>query len=104
MGQGCSGRYALIEERQAPPAGGGTQRWLNISRILSDCQAILVNDIGDGPKEALSKRGLKPVLVSGFIEKGLDAVYTGKGLSALQGRMHKCSSKGECLGTGTGCG
>ena len=98
------GGYKLIEERQAPPAGGGTQRWLNISRILSDCQAILVSDLGDGPKEALSKRGLKPITMSGFIEKGLEAVYTGKGLSSLQGRMRKCSAKGECLGTGTGCG
>lgn len=96
--------YRLIEERQAPPAGGGAQRWLNISRILNDCQAILVSDLGDGPKEALSKRGLKPITMSGFIEKGLEAVYTGKGLSTLQGRMRKCSSKGECLGTGTGCG
>ena len=98
------GGYKLIEERQAPPAGGGVQRWLNISRILSDCQAILVSDLGDGPKEALSKRGLKPITMSGFIEKGLEAVYTGKGLSSLQGRMRKCSSKGACLGTGTGCG
>ncbi|XOF34099.1 MAG: nitrogenase cofactor biosynthesis protein NifB [Candidatus Electrothrix sp. YB6] len=103
-GQNAQGGYALIEERQAPAPGGGAQRWLNISRILSDCQAILVNDLGDGPKEALSKRGLKPVAMSGFIEKGLEAVYSGKGLSALQGRMRKCSSKGECLGTGTGCG
>ncbi|MCI5178488.1 MAG: nitrogen fixation protein NifB, partial [Candidatus Electrothrix sp. AW3_4] len=67
-------------------------------------KVILVNDLGDGPKEALSKRGLKPITMSGFIEKGLEAVYTGKGLSTLQGRMRKCSSKGECLGTGTGCG
>ncbi len=96
--------YKLIEERQAPPTGGGNQRWLNISRILNDCQAILVNDLGDGPKEALKKRGLKPITMSGFIEKGLKAVYSGKNLSSLQGRMHKCSSKGECLGTGTGCG
>ncbi|XCN71710.1 MAG: nitrogenase cofactor biosynthesis protein NifB [Candidatus Electrothrix aestuarii] len=98
------GGYKLIEERQAPSAGGGSQRWLNISRILSDCQAILVSDLGDGPKEALSKRGLKPITMSGFIEKGLEAIYTGKGLSSLQGRMRKCSSKGACLGTGTGCG
>lgn len=103
-GQDEEGGYKLIEERQAPPAGGGNQRWLNISRILSDCQAILVSDLGDGPKEALSKRGLKPITMSGFIEKGLEAIYTGKGLSTLQGRMRKCSSKGECLGTGTGCG
>ncbi|WP_417908622.1 nitrogenase cofactor biosynthesis protein NifB [Candidatus Electronema sp. PJ] len=97
--------YRLLEERQTPPAGGGAQRWLNLSRILSDCRAILVSDLGEGPKEALSKRGIKPVVMSGFIEKGLEAIYTGKDLAVLQGRMRKCSSnKGVCVGAGTGCG
>jgi nitrogen fixation protein NifB len=55
-GQVEEGGYKLIEERQAPSAGGGTQRWLNISRILNDCQAILVSDLGDGPKEVSSPK------------------------------------------------
>ena len=97
-------KYTLIEERQTPPAGGGEQRWLNLSRILSDCQALLVSDLGEGPKDFLSKRGIKPVTMSGFIEKGLEAVYTGKGFTLLQSRMRKCSSKGACVGAGTGCG
>lgn len=103
-GQDGERGYKLIEERQAPPAGGGAQRWLNLSRILSDCQAILISDLGEGPKEALSKRGIRPVVMSGFIEKGLEAVYTGKDLGLLQGRMRKCSSKRACVGAGTGCG
>jgi nitrogen fixation protein NifB len=102
-GQDGEKGYALVEERPAPPAGGGTQRWLNLSRILGDCQAILVSDLGEGPKEFLSKRGVKPVVMAGFIEKGLEAVYTGKDLESLQGRIRKCSSKGACAGTGTGC-
>ena len=96
--------FKLVEERQAPPAGGGSVRWLNISRILGDCRAILVNDLGDGPRNALAKKGIQPVTMAGFIEQGLQAVYTGKGMTGLQGRMHKCSSKGACVGTGTGCG
>ena len=103
-GQDGEDGYKLIEERQAPPAGGGAQRWLNLSRILSDCQAVLVSDLGEGPKEALSKRGIKPVAMSGFIEKGLEAIYTGKDLALLQGRLRKCSSKQACAGGGTGCG
>ena len=98
------GGYRLLEERMAPPPGGGPQRWLNISRILGDCRAVLVNDLGESPKEMLTKKGIKPVLMAGFIEKGLKAVYTGKGLHSLQGRMRKCSSKGACVGSGTGCG
>ncbi len=99
-----NGGYQLVEERDAPPAGGGTARWLNISRILGDCRAILVNDLGHTPKEILTKKGIKPVTMAGFIEKGLQAVYTGKGLHVLQGRMRKCSSRGACTGEGTGCG
>ncbi len=103
-GQDSAGGYTLIEERQTPPAGGGTQRWLNLCRILGDCQAILVSDLGEGPKEFLSKRGIKPVTMSGLIEKGLEAVYTGKGFALLQAKLRKCSSKGACVGAGTGCG
>ncbi len=103
-GEDDKGGYTLIEERPAPQAGGGSQRWFNICRILGDCRAILVNDLGDSPKETLQKKGIRPVTMTGFIEKGLEAVYTGKGLTSLQGRMHKCSSKGACVGTGTGCG
>lgn len=103
-GEDGEGGYKLIEERLAPPPGGGSQRWFNISRILHDCQAILVNDLGDSPKEVLKKKGIKPITMAGFIEKGLEAVYTGRGLNTLQGRMRKCSSKGACMGGGTGCG
>jgi len=103
-GEDGKGGYQHIEDRQAPPAGGGSQRWLNISRILGDCRAILVNDLGDSPREMLKKRGVLPVTMVGFIERGLEAVYTGKGLSSLQGRMRKCSSKGACAGGGNGCG
>lgn len=103
-GEDGAGGYKLIEERPAPPPGGGSQRWFNISRILGDCRAILVSDLGDSPKTTLKKKGIKPVTMAGFIERGLAAVYTGNGLTSLQGRMHKCSTKGACVGGGTGCG
>ena len=72
--------------------------------MLADCRALLVNDLGDGPREMLGKRGLRPVVMAGFIERGLEAVYTGKDLIGLQGRQRKCSSKGACAGGGGGCG
>ncbi len=103
-GEDGQGGYHCIEERKAPPPGGGSQRWFNISRILADCRAILVNDLGDSPKEMLKKRGIQPITMTGFIERGLEAVYTGKGVNSLQGRMRKCSTKGACVGGGNGCG
>jgi nitrogen fixation protein NifB len=103
-GEDGQGGYQVVEERPAPATGGGSQRWHNISRLLSDCRAVLVNDLGDSPKEILKKKGVQPVTMAGFIERGLEAVYTGRGLSQLQGRMRKCSSKGACAGGGNGCG
>ena len=103
-GEDGSGSYKLIDERRAPATGGGARRWLNISRILGDCRAILVNDLGEMPKKTLRDKGIRPVTMVGFIEKGLEAVYSGRGLTSLQTRVHKCSSKGACMGGGTGCG
>lgn len=103
-GEDSEGGYKLFEERTAPPAGGGAQRWHNISRLLADCRAILVNDLGDSPKEILKKKGIQPAISWPPIERGLEAVYTGRGLNQLQGRMRKCSSKGACAGGGNGCG
>ncbi len=98
------GSFSLVEERPAPPPGGGELRWRNITRILSDCRAILVNDLGATPHKILTENGVKPVLMAGFIEHGLEAVYSGKGSWGLQARIRKCSSKGSCAGGGAGCG
>lgn len=103
-GEDETGGYKLVQVRPAPAENGGPQRWLHMARLLKDCRAILVNDLGESPKAMLKKKGIKPVLMAGFIEKGLEAVYTGKGLNILQGKMRKCSSKGACAGGGTGCG
>ena len=96
--------YRHVETRPAPTNGGGLNRWLHLVRMLRDCRAILVSDLGDSPKQMLKKNGIQPVLMAGFIEKGLEAVYTGKGHNSLQGKMRKCTTKSACAGGGTGCG
>lgn len=96
--------YKLIEERQAPPAGGGIGRWQALTRLLYDCRAVMVSDMGESPKEVFKRAGVAPVTMSGFIEAGLDAVYTGKTLSPLKRRARKSCGSGACLGTGTACG
>ena len=98
------GTFNMVEERPASQPGGGPQRWHNLARALRDCRAVLVNDLGDSPKEILAKMGVKPVTMSGFIDMGLEAVYSGKDLSKLKGRQQKCTSKGACSGGGNGCG
>lgn len=103
-GQDGKGGYTLVEERKTPSSGGGPLRWQSICRILWDCRAVLVNDLGESPEKALTDKGITPVRMAGFIEKGLDAVFTGKGIHMLQGRMRKCSSKSACIGGGGGCG
>ena len=96
--------YNLVEERQAPPPGGGIGRWEAMTRLLYDCRAVLVSDMGESPKEVFKRAGISAVTMSGFIDAGLEAVYTGKGLSSLKRRAKKSCSSGGCLGTGTGCG
>lgn len=98
------GSFNLVEERAAALPGGGPQRWHNLARALQDCRAVLVNDLGEAPREILIKMGIRPVTMSGFIDMGLEAVYSGVGLSQLKSRQKKCTSKGACVGGGTGCG
>jgi nitrogen fixation protein NifB len=95
--------FKVIEERRVPPPGGGIGRWQAITRILHDCRAVLVADMGESPKKIFEKAGLQPVTMSGFIDAGLRAVYSGHDFSALKRRSKK-SCGDTCLGTGTGCG
>ncbi len=94
------GGFSMLEEREAPAIGGGVQRWQAISRLLQDCRAVLVSGIGNTPKEVLNSNNIKTIEMAGFIDKGLDAVYNGKGLKSLKKKVKK---KG-CGGAGLGCG
>lgn len=96
--------YKLVEERKAPIPGGGIGRWEALTRLLYDCRAVMVSDMGESPKKVFKRAGIDPVTMSGFIESGLDAIYTGKTLAPLQRRAKKSCDSGTCLGTGTGCG
>jgi nitrogen fixation protein NifB len=103
-GETGRGGYRMMEVRPAPPPGGGPQRWMDMARLLDDCRAVLVNDLGDKPRKILAKEGIRPVLMTGCIEQGLEAVFTGRGMHALRGKIRRCSADGACAGGGTGCG
>ncbi|MFW5664463.1 MAG: nitrogenase cofactor biosynthesis protein NifB [Coleofasciculus sp.] len=97
--------FTLVEERLAPDRGSGFERWQKVANMLKDCRAILASSIGDNPKEILTKCGVLPVEMSGFIETGLQAVYEGSDLSKLKGKRQVAAGKvGECTGSGLGCG
>ncbi|MFZ5776363.1 MAG: radical SAM protein [Thermodesulfobacteriota bacterium] len=93
--------FRLVAERPAPQTGGGLQRWISLARSLNDCRAVLVSSLGESPREILTKSGVRPVTMSGFIADGLAAVYQGKSVESLQGRKGGC---GKCAGSGGGCG
>jgi nitrogen fixation protein NifB len=59
--------------------------------------------MGESPRAIFARAGITPVTMSGFIEAGLKAVYSGKDLSIFKRRAKKSCDSG-CVGTGTGCG
>jgi nitrogen fixation protein NifB len=100
------GGFTLIEERPAPPPGGGVQRWLDLANLLRDCRAVLVSALGDTPRELLMESGIMPIDMDGFIHRGLQAVYAGSDLSPLKARkggLGKSCCGGGSKGPGGGC-
>ncbi|MEM5789836.1 MAG: NifB/NifX family molybdenum-iron cluster-binding protein, partial [Syntrophobacteraceae bacterium] len=96
--------FRCIEERTAPEAGGGLKRWMRLSEILKDCRAVLVAGIGDNPAKVLSDSGIEPVEMSGFIEHGLQGIYSGGSLKHFKVRkLGGCSKGAGCTGSGEGC-
>ncbi len=96
--------FDLVEEREAPEPGGGMRRWERLAEILKDCRAVLVAGIGDNPAKVLSKAGIEPIEMNGFIELGLESVYSGNSAKEFKVRKRGGCSKGfGCTGTGEGC-
>jgi nitrogen fixation protein NifB len=96
--------FECIGERIAPESGGGIKRWARLAELLRDCRAVLVSGIGDNPRMVLSDKSIEPVEMTGFIRMGLEAVYSGQGLSGFRARQSGGCSKGAgCGGDGEGC-
>jgi nitrogen fixation protein NifB len=102
-GEDGQGGYKLVEERPAPPTGGGPKRWYALAQLLKDCRAALVSGVGDTPQAILEEEGLKVVNMAGFIAQGLDAVYKTGNFAQLKLKVGAgCAGKG-CGGGGEGC-
>ncbi|NOX26322.1 MAG: nitrogenase cofactor biosynthesis protein NifB [Deltaproteobacteria bacterium] len=99
------GSFKMVEERETPEAGCGPRRWLYLSRTLNDCRAVVVSGIGTNPKNILEKYGIRTYIMNGFIELGLEAVFSGRRdrIEAMRGRAAACADKIQCAGGGGGC-
>ncbi|NTU59116.1 MAG: nitrogenase cofactor biosynthesis protein NifB [Chlorobiaceae bacterium] len=94
----------LVDSRQAPPPGGGKERWAALAEVLYDCRALLVNSAGDSPVSVLTAHGIEVLSIEGVIEEAVYGLFTGQNLKHLikSSQIHACKS--GCSGTGNGCG
>ncbi|NTW51121.1 MAG: radical SAM protein [Chlorobiaceae bacterium] len=94
----------LVGTRQAPPPGGGKDRWEALAERLCDCRALLVNSAGDSPVSVLTAHGIEVLSIEGVIEEAVYGLFTGQNLKHLikSSQIHACKS--GCSGTGNGCG
>ncbi len=95
--------YVLVDVRKVPCPGGGNQRWMDLAKLLSDCQAILVAKAGRSPRELLNKTGIKVIEMQGLIEEGLEVVFGG-GQMPSSLKPLPCDCAASQLGKGCGCG
>ncbi|MEW6386261.1 MAG: radical SAM protein [Thermodesulfobacteriota bacterium] len=97
------GGFTLVEERLAPPAGGGPERWWTLAKTLHDCRAVLVSALGETPREILKECGIMPVEMDGFIDLGLNTVYAGGAMNFLKARRGGLGRACSGRGGGGGC-
>jgi len=93
----------FLEERLAPPPGGGSSRWSTLARTLKDCRALAVNGVGESPRHTLEESGLPIFVLEGLISDALGALFAGRAPGHLEKRRpFKCGE--SCAGAGNGCG
>lgn len=91
----------LVDRRRTPAAGGGAGRWAMLAGMLSDCKALICNQVGETPRQVLISSGLSVYESDGLISEAVTDVFAGnQPRRALPPRDCKTS----CSGPGTGCG
>lgn len=95
--------FKFVESRQTPPSGGGDNRWIELSKILKDCRALLVSGVGENPKSILDENGIKVIEMTGLIDDGLDGIFNHKMIRSIaKPDAFKCGT--GCKGNAQGCG
>lgn len=80
--RGEDGLACLLETRNAPEPGAGTNRWQEVAATLKDCFILLVASAGETPRRVLAESGLKVSISEDNIEGIVDVLYGG-------GKKHK---------------
>lgn len=71
------GLACLLETRDAPEPGTGTNRWKEVANLLSDCFVLLVASAGETPRRVLAGEGLNILITEENIEGSVDVLYGG---------------------------
>jgi nitrogen fixation protein NifB len=94
----------LVAMRDTPDAGGGNQRWRELSKTIEDCHSILISGVGRAPRWVLEQSGLRVIEAGGLIAQAMESLHrSGDVPAAMKKQFKSCGSSG-CEGTGMGCG
>jgi nitrogen fixation protein NifB len=96
--------FVLVDKREAPTEGSGTERWNELALLLNDCRALLVSAAGASPRRVLDNAGVTTHMTDGLIEEALDAVYQHRELPKVRTGGFRCGKGATCGGDGLGCG
>lgn len=95
--------FKFVESRLTPTPGSGENRWVELSKVLGDCRAVLVSGVGPTPKSILQENKLQVIEMTGLIDDGLDGVFNHKMIRSIaKPDAFKCGS--GCKGNAQGCG
>jgi nitrogen fixation protein NifB len=99
------GKAELLERRFTPSSGNGSDRWAEMVKVLTDCNALLVSGIGPAPQQVLEQADIRVVVMEGLASEGVEAVLLNKAIPKILLRTPgRCGFGQSCSGSGTGCG
>lgn len=72
-----NGKQEFIELRETTPRCGGDPALKeNTIELISDCDILLVSQIGPGAQKKLLNKGVRPLIMPVFIEDALEKLYS----------------------------
>jgi nitrogen fixation protein NifB len=93
----------LVEKREAPESGAGSQRWYELADTLHDCAVVFTSAVGQTPRRILEHQGVRVVEAVGLASDAMRAwSRSGELPRGMQRLFQGCKS--GCAGPGTGCG
>ncbi|THB78014.1 MAG: radical SAM protein [Desulfobulbaceae bacterium] len=69
------GLPCLIDVREAPPPGGGVNRWEVLAESLSDCFALLTANAGQSPRKIFAAQGISLKICNDDINGCVEQLY-----------------------------